>query len=73
LLEERALELGVDIKRGFLVETIEQRTDGVIAKGRNGAALFQLSAPYIVGADGARSMVRRAAPSIFRAIRHATQ
>jgi 2-polyprenyl-6-methoxyphenol hydroxylase-like FAD-dependent oxidoreductase len=65
LLEERALELGVDIKRGYLVETIEQRTDGVIAKGRNGAALFQLSAPYIVGADGARSMVRRAAAIDF--------
>jgi 2-polyprenyl-6-methoxyphenol hydroxylase-like FAD-dependent oxidoreductase len=65
LLEERALELGVDIRRGYLVETIEQRMDGVIAKGRHGAVLFQLSAPYIVGADGARSMVRRAAAIDF--------
>ena len=65
LLEERALELGVDIRRGYLVETIEQRMDGVIVKGRNGAAFFQLHAPYVVGADGARSMARRAAAIDF--------
>jgi 2-polyprenyl-6-methoxyphenol hydroxylase-like FAD-dependent oxidoreductase len=65
LLEVRALELGVDIKRGYLVETIEQHTECVIAKGRNGAAPFQLFARYIVGADGARSMVRRAAAIDF--------
>jgi 2-polyprenyl-6-methoxyphenol hydroxylase-like FAD-dependent oxidoreductase len=61
LLEQRALELGADIRRGHLVETVEQHAEGVVIGGRNGEAAFQLSARYLVGADGARSMVRRAA------------
>ena len=61
LLEERALELGVDIRRGHVVETVEPRADGVVVEGRNGEAPFRLSARYVVGADGARSIVRRAA------------
>lgn len=65
LLEERALELGVDIRRGYLVESIEQRADGVIAKGRNASAPFRIFTSYIVGADGARSTVRRAAAIEF--------
>jgi 2-polyprenyl-6-methoxyphenol hydroxylase-like FAD-dependent oxidoreductase len=61
LLEERAVELGVDIRRGHIVETADPRSDGVILEGRNGAASFRLFARYAVGADGARSMMRRAA------------
>ena len=61
LLEERALELGVDIRRGHFVETAEPRADGVILEGRNGEASFRFSARYAVGADGARSLMRRAA------------
>jgi 2-polyprenyl-6-methoxyphenol hydroxylase-like FAD-dependent oxidoreductase len=65
LLEERALELGAVIRRGHLVETIEAGADGVIVEGRSGEASFQLAARYVVGADGARSVVRRAAAIDF--------
>jgi 2-polyprenyl-6-methoxyphenol hydroxylase-like FAD-dependent oxidoreductase len=61
LIEERALELGVDIRRGCLVETLEQDAAGVAIEGRSGEAPFRISARYAVGADGGRSMVRRAA------------
>ena len=36
LLEERALELGVDIRRGHPVETAKPLADGVVLEGRNG-------------------------------------
>jgi 2-polyprenyl-6-methoxyphenol hydroxylase-like FAD-dependent oxidoreductase len=65
LLEERALEIGVNMRRGHLVETLEQHADGVVIWGRNGEALFRFSARYAVGANGARSMVRRAAAIDF--------
>lgn len=61
LLEERALELGVEIRRGHLVEAAKPCPDGVVLEGQNGEASFRFSARYVVGADGARSMVRRAA------------
>ncbi len=61
LIEERALELGVDIRRGFLVENIEQHAAGIVIEGRSRDAPFLISASYVVGADGARSIVRRAA------------
>ena len=60
LIEERALELGVDIRRGHLVEEIEQNADSVIIRGRNGETPFGFAARYAVGADGARSIVRNA-------------
>jgi 2-polyprenyl-6-methoxyphenol hydroxylase-like FAD-dependent oxidoreductase len=64
-LERRLLELGVDIRRGQHVETVEQHADGVIIAGRNGEMPFRVSASYAVGADGARSIVRRAAAIDF--------
>ena len=60
LIEERALELGVDIRRGHLVEQVEQNAESVIVRGRNGETPFGFAAHYAVGADGARSMVRQA-------------
>jgi 2-polyprenyl-6-methoxyphenol hydroxylase-like FAD-dependent oxidoreductase len=65
LLERRVLELGVDIRRGHLVETVEQCEDGVLIAGRKGQVPFRVSASYAVGADGARSIVRRAADINF--------
>jgi 2-polyprenyl-6-methoxyphenol hydroxylase-like FAD-dependent oxidoreductase len=61
LLAERALELGVEIRRGHFVETAKPCPDGVVLEGKNGEASFRFSARYVVGADGARSVVRRAA------------
>src|SRR5258706_10549795 len=60
LIEERALELGVDIRRGHLVEKVEQYTDSVIIRGRNGETPFGFAARYAAGTDGARSTVRHA-------------
>lgn len=65
LLEERALELGAVLKRGHLVETVEQHPSGVVVDGKNGDAPFRIFARYVVGADGARSIVRRAAAISF--------
>jgi 2-polyprenyl-6-methoxyphenol hydroxylase-like FAD-dependent oxidoreductase len=61
LLEERALELGVEIRRGHFVETAKPCPDGIVLDGQNGEASFRFSARYVVGADGARSLMRRAA------------
>jgi 2-polyprenyl-6-methoxyphenol hydroxylase-like FAD-dependent oxidoreductase len=65
LLEERALELGAVIRRGHLVEKVDTRADGVVVEGRSDETGFQLAARYVVGADGARSVVRRAAAIDF--------
>jgi 2-polyprenyl-6-methoxyphenol hydroxylase-like FAD-dependent oxidoreductase len=65
LLEERALEIGVNMRRCHFVETVEQEGNHVVISGRNGGTPFRFSARYVVGADGARSMVRRAAAIDF--------
>jgi len=65
LLEERALEIGVNMWRGHHVEAVEPHADGVVIRGRNGQGPFRFSARYVVGADGARSKVRHAAPIDF--------
>jgi 2-polyprenyl-6-methoxyphenol hydroxylase-like FAD-dependent oxidoreductase len=61
MLEERALELGVVIRRDHVVETIDARAEDVVVAGRSGLSGFHFAARYVVGADGARSIVRRAA------------
>lgn len=61
LLEERALELGVEIRRGHVVEVALQCPSRVVLEGKKGDASFRFSARYVVGADGARSLMRRVA------------
>jgi len=58
LLEERAVELGVDIRRGWDVATVEDNGDGVRLTGRTQDDDFVIDARYVVGTDGARSLVR---------------
>lgn len=60
LLRAWAEESGADIRRGVTYETHEQDEDGVTVRGvdADGAA-FELHARYLVGADGARSHVRK--------------
>ncbi|MCP3817135.1 rifampin monooxygenase [Streptomyces sp. A3M-1-3] len=56
LLNERALELGAEIRRGCEVVGLSQDEDGVtveLADGRH------LRSRYLVGCDGARSAVRK--------------
>jgi 2-polyprenyl-6-methoxyphenol hydroxylase-like FAD-dependent oxidoreductase len=56
LLGERAAELGVDVRRGVSVESVEQDADGVTAECADGT---RLRARWLVGCDGGRSQVRK--------------
>jgi 2-polyprenyl-6-methoxyphenol hydroxylase-like FAD-dependent oxidoreductase len=58
VLAERAAELGVEIRRGHELTGLTQTGDAVIAELSNGD---KLTAPYLVGADGGRSEVRKLA------------
>ncbi|KAF3469575.1 rifampin monooxygenase [Streptomyces sp. Tu 3180] len=56
LLEERALELGAEIRRGCEVAGLSQDEDGVTVELADGT---RLRSRYLVGCDGARSTVRK--------------
>ena len=58
LLDRRALQVGVDIRRGVDVAGIEQREDCVVVTGADGSSV---SARYVIGCDGANSTVRTVA------------
>ncbi|MCK9869554.1 rifampin monooxygenase [Nocardiopsis dassonvillei] len=55
LLNERALELGADVRRGVELVGLSQDGDGVSAELADGT---RLRSRYLVGCDGARSAVR---------------
>ncbi|CAO5154687.1 2-polyprenyl-6-methoxyphenol hydroxylase-like oxidoreductase [Frankia sp. AiPs1] len=60
LLEERAVELGAEIRRGHTLTGLHQDASGVVAEARTPAGdLERLPAAYLVGADGQHSAVRR--------------
>ncbi|MEU6304023.1 rifampin monooxygenase [Streptomyces chartreusis] len=56
LLNERALELGTEIRRGCEVVGLSQDTDGVSVELADGT---RLRSRYLAGCDGGRSVVRR--------------
>ncbi|MEU6807481.1 rifampin monooxygenase [Streptomyces sp. NPDC046831] len=56
LLEERALELGAEIRRGCEVAGLSQDEDGVTVELADGT---HLRSRYLVGCDGGRSVVRK--------------
>ncbi|WP_217280888.1 rifampin monooxygenase [Kibdelosporangium persicum] len=56
LLEEHAIELGAQIRRGCAVAGFEQDDEGVTVELADGE---QLRARYLVGCDGGRSTVRK--------------
>ncbi|MEV6848783.1 rifampin monooxygenase [Actinoplanes sp. NPDC051411] len=56
LLEEHAVDLGAEVRRGCAVAGFEQDDDGVTVELAGGE---QLRARYLVGCDGARSTVRK--------------
>ncbi|MFJ1868321.1 rifampin monooxygenase [Streptomyces sp. NPDC088097] len=56
LLEERALELGTEIRRGREVVGLSQDEDGVDVELADGT---RLRSRYLVGCDGGRSRVRK--------------
>ncbi|TSC25888.1 FAD-dependent monooxygenase [Corallococcus sp. Z5C101001] len=61
LLEARARELGVAVRRSHTVEALRQERDGVELEGAGDTGAFRIRARFVVGADGARSAVRRLA------------
>ncbi|GAA3122760.1 rifampin monooxygenase [Streptomyces rectiviolaceus] len=56
LLDERALELGTEIRRGCEVVALSQDENGVAVELTDGT---QLRSRYLVGCDGGRSAVRK--------------
>ncbi|GGK63943.1 monooxygenase [Sphaerisporangium melleum] len=56
LLEEHALELGAQVRRGCAVAGLEQDDEGVTVELAGGE---RLRSRYLVGCDGARSTVRK--------------
>ncbi|NUW35582.1 FAD-dependent monooxygenase [Nonomuraea sp. SMC257] len=58
LLDARARELGAEIVRGCQVTAVRQEPDSVVVETARGE---RLRASYVVGCDGARSIVRQAA------------
>jgi len=58
LLDEHALELGAEIRRGCEVVGLSQDEDGVTVELAGGGGT-QLRSRYVVGCDGGRSAVRK--------------
>jgi 2-polyprenyl-6-methoxyphenol hydroxylase-like FAD-dependent oxidoreductase len=60
LLEKRARDLGVDVRWGHEFTGLEQTANGVTVAVRSAGRGYELDARYLVGADGGRSLVRKA-------------
>jgi len=61
VLEARARELGADVRRGHELAGLSQDQDAVTVEVRRPQGSYRLRAPYLVGCDGAHSLVRKQA------------
>lgn len=61
VLERRATEHGADVRRGHEVLGFAQSGTDVVVEVRAGDATTRMSARYLVGCDGAHSLVRKQA------------
>jgi 2-polyprenyl-6-methoxyphenol hydroxylase-like FAD-dependent oxidoreductase len=61
VLQERALELGVEIRRGHELAGFGQDADAVTIEVAGPDGSYELRAQYLVGADGGRSLTRKLA------------
>lgn len=59
LLEKRAIELGVDLRWGHELTGLQPGAEDVELSVANADGLYPLTADYLVGADGGRSLVRK--------------
>ena len=65
LLTQRANELGVELRQGHDVVDLEQDDNAVRLEVRNSGATHSISARFVVGCDGGRSVVRELAGIAF--------
>ncbi|WP_328891769.1 FAD-dependent monooxygenase [Streptomyces sp. NBC_00316] len=61
VLEERARELGVDVRRGHELTGFQQSEERVTARVQYAGGTYELRARHLVGCDGGRSTVRKLA------------
>lgn len=69
VLDERAAELGADVRRGWDVLSFSQTDDqvGVVASGSDGIETT-FTTRYLVGCDGGHSLIRKQAGIVFPGI-----
>ncbi|MEO3789753.1 FAD-dependent oxidoreductase [Nonomuraea sp. B10E15] len=70
VLQERAVELGVDIRRGHEVVGLAQDDDAVTVDVTSPDGEYHLRARYLIGADGAHSATRKLSGIGFPGITH---
>ncbi|MCX5114975.1 FAD-dependent monooxygenase [Streptomyces sp. NBC_00378] len=70
VLEERARSLGVDLRRGHRVGAVAQDEDAVTLDVTGPDGDRQLRARYVVGADGAHSVIRKLSGIGFPGVSH---
>ncbi|MFK4090308.1 FAD-dependent monooxygenase [Kribbella sp. NPDC020789] len=61
VMEERALALGAELRRGHELTDFTQDADGVTVEVAGPEGPYSLRAKYLVGADGGRSLTRKLA------------
>ncbi|MCS0497698.1 FAD-dependent oxidoreductase [Ancylobacter sp. MQZ15Z-1] len=65
MLGERALALGIDLRRGCDVTRVTQQADGVEVEWTSPAGAGHLRCAYLVACDGGRSSIRKMAGFAF--------
>ena len=61
MLGERALEVGIEVRREWEVTDFSEDLEGITVKGHNSSEAFGLNCAFLVGCDGGRSMIRKRA------------
>jgi 2-polyprenyl-6-methoxyphenol hydroxylase-like FAD-dependent oxidoreductase len=70
VLQERALELGVEIRRGHELTGFSQDADSVRLEIDGPEGSYELVSRYLVGADGGHSLTRKLAGIDFPGVTH---